>query len=41
MNPQNLLIPVLLPLLLALFSFLLPRRVKRLREVVSVLGAAL
>jgi len=41
MNPQNLLIPVLLPLLLALFSFLLPRGVKWLREVVSVLGAAL
>ncbi len=41
MNPQNLLIPILLPLLLALFSFLLPRGVKRLREVVSVLGAAL
>jgi len=28
-------------LLLALFSFLLPARVKRLREIVSVLGAAL
>jgi formate hydrogenlyase subunit 3/multisubunit Na+/H+ antiporter MnhD subunit len=41
MNPQNLLIPILLPLLLALFSFLLPARVKWLREVVSVLGAAL
>ncbi len=41
MNPQNLLIPILLPLLLALFSFLLPRGVKWLREVVSVLGAAL
>jgi formate hydrogenlyase subunit 3/multisubunit Na+/H+ antiporter MnhD subunit len=41
MNPQNLLIPVLLPLLLALFSFLLPARVKWLREIVSVLGAAL
>jgi len=41
MNPQNLLIPIFLPLLLALFSFLLPARVKRLREIVSVLGAAL
>lgn len=41
MNPQNLLIPVLLPLLLALFSFLLPQRVKWLREIISVLGAAL
>ena len=41
MNPQNLLIPILLPLLLALFSFLLPARVKWLREIVSVLGAAL
>ena len=41
MNPQNLLIPVLLPLLLALFSFLLPQRVKWLREIVSVLGAGL
>ncbi|HSQ35696.1 MAG TPA: proton-conducting transporter membrane subunit, partial [Candidatus Binatia bacterium] len=41
MNPQNLLIPILLPLLLALFSFLLPQRVKWLREIVSVLGAAL
>jgi len=41
MNPQNLLIPVLLPLLLALFSFLLPKGVKWLREIVSVLGAAL
>jgi formate hydrogenlyase subunit 3/multisubunit Na+/H+ antiporter MnhD subunit len=41
MNPQNLLIPILLPLLLALFSFLLPVRVKWLREIVSVLGAAL
>jgi formate hydrogenlyase subunit 3/multisubunit Na+/H+ antiporter MnhD subunit len=41
MNPQNLLIPVLLPLLLALFSFLLPQRVKWLREAVSLLGAAL
>lgn len=41
MNPNNLLIPVLLPLLLALFSFLLPGSVKRLREAVSVLGAAL
>jgi formate hydrogenlyase subunit 3/multisubunit Na+/H+ antiporter MnhD subunit len=41
MNPQNLLIPILLPLLLALFSFLLPSGVKRLREAVSVLGAAL
>ena len=41
MNPQNLLIPILLPLLLALFSFLLPKGVKWLREIVSVLGAAL
>jgi len=41
MNPQNLLIPILLPLLLALFSFLLPARIKWLREIVSVLGAAL
>ncbi len=41
MNPQNLFIPILLPLLLALFSFLLPLRVKWLRETVSVLGAAL
>ncbi len=41
MNPQNLLIPILLPFLLALFSFLLPKGVKWLREVVSVLGAAL
>ncbi len=41
MNPQNLLIPVLLPFLLALFSFLLPKGVKWLREIVSVLGAAL
>ncbi len=41
MNPQNLLIPIFLPLLLALFSFLLPLRVKWLRETVSVLGAAL
>jgi NADH:ubiquinone oxidoreductase subunit 5 (subunit L)/multisubunit Na+/H+ antiporter MnhA subunit len=41
MNPQNLLIPVLLPFLLALFSFLLPKGIKWLREVVSVLGAAL
>jgi len=41
MNPQNLLIPILLPLLLALFSFLLPVRVKWLREIVSVLGAGL
>ncbi len=40
MNPQNLLIPILLPFLLALFSFLLPKGVKWLREVVSVLGAA-
>ena len=39
MNPQNLLIPILLPLLLAVFSFLLPARVKWLREIVSVLGA--
>ena len=41
MNPQNLLIPILLPFLLALFSFLLPKGVKWLREIVSVLGAAL
>jgi NADH-quinone oxidoreductase subunit L len=41
MNPQNLLLPIVLPLVLALFSFLLPVRVKWLREVVSVLGAAL
>jgi len=41
MNPQNLLLPILLPFLLALFSFLLPKGVKWLREVVSVLGAAL
>jgi formate hydrogenlyase subunit 3/multisubunit Na+/H+ antiporter MnhD subunit len=41
MNPQNLLIPVLLPLLLALFSFLLPQRIKWLREIASVLGAAM
>ena len=41
MNPQNLLIPILLPFLLALFSFLLPNGVKWLREIVSVLGAAL
>lgn len=41
MNPNNLLIPILLPLLLALFSFLVPGGVKRLREAVSVLGAAL
>jgi formate hydrogenlyase subunit 3/multisubunit Na+/H+ antiporter MnhD subunit len=40
MNPQNLLIPILLPFLLALFSFLLPKGVKWLREIVSVLGAA-
>lgn len=41
MNPQNLLIPILLPLLLALLSFLLPSASRRLREIVSVLGAAL
>ena len=41
MNPQNLLLPILLPFLLALFSFLLPKGVKWLREIVSVLGAAL
>jgi NADH:ubiquinone oxidoreductase subunit 5 (subunit L)/multisubunit Na+/H+ antiporter MnhA subunit len=41
MNPQNLLIPILLPFLLALFSFMLPKGVKWLREIVSVLGAAL
>ena len=41
MNPQNLFIPILLPFLLALFSFLLPKGVKWLREIVSVLGAAL
>jgi NADH-quinone oxidoreductase subunit L len=41
MNPQNLLLPILLPFLLAIFSFLLPKGIKWLREVVSVLGAAL
>ena len=41
MNPKTFCIPILLPFLLALFSFLLPKGVKWLREIVSVLGAAL
>ena len=41
MRPENLLYPILLPFLLALFSFLLPKGVKWMREIVSVLGAAL
>jgi NADH-quinone oxidoreductase subunit L len=40
MNPQNLSIPILVPFLLALISFLLPSRIKWLRETVAVLGAA-
>jgi formate hydrogenlyase subunit 3/multisubunit Na+/H+ antiporter MnhD subunit len=40
MNPQNLSIPILVPFLLALISFLLPARIKWLRETVAVLGAA-
>jgi formate hydrogenlyase subunit 3/multisubunit Na+/H+ antiporter MnhD subunit len=40
MNPQNLSIPILVPFLLALLSFLLPSRIKWLRETVAVLGAA-
>jgi formate hydrogenlyase subunit 3/multisubunit Na+/H+ antiporter MnhD subunit len=39
MNPQNLSIPILVPFLLALISFLLPARIKWLRETVAVLGA--
>ncbi|MCJ7523778.1 MAG: NADH-quinone oxidoreductase subunit L [Candidatus Aminicenantes bacterium] len=41
MNPQNLSIPILVPFLLALISFLLPSRIKWLRETVAVLGAAI
>ncbi len=39
MNPAMLLLPIALPLLLALFSFALPGRVRLVRELVSVLGA--
>jgi len=39
MSVYSLLLPVLLPTALALFSFLLPSRVKWVREVVSVAGA--
>ena len=41
MNPQNLTIPILVPFLLALLTFLLPSRIKWLRETVAVLGAAI
>lgn len=41
MNPQNLTIPILVPFLLALLTYLLPSRIKWLRETVAVLGAAI
>jgi len=41
MNPQNLTIPILVPFLLALLTYILPSRIKWLRETVAVLGAAI
>jgi hypothetical protein len=41
MNPQNLLLPIFVPFLLALFSFRLPKGVKWLREIVSTDAASI
>ena len=40
MMPGNLMLPILLPTALALIAFLIPSRVKLIREIISVLGAA-
>jgi NADH-quinone oxidoreductase subunit L len=40
MMPGNLMLPILLPTGLALIAFLIPSRVKLIREIISVLGAA-
>jgi NADH-quinone oxidoreductase subunit L len=40
MTPETLLIPILLPALLAVVFFLIPSRVKLVREVLAVLGAS-
>jgi formate hydrogenlyase subunit 3/multisubunit Na+/H+ antiporter MnhD subunit len=41
MNSASLLIPILLPAGLAIITFLIPSRVKLLREIISVLGSIL
>ncbi len=40
MNPEYLLLPVLTPIIPAVFSFVLPRKMKLARNAVSLLGAA-
>jgi len=39
MNPPSLLIPILLPAGLAIITFLIPTRIKLLREIIAVLGS--
>ena len=41
MNPTSLLIPILLPAGLAIITFLIPARIKLLREIIAVLGSVI